>query len=369
MISYMKIERFKCFDDQSITFGNLTLFAGNNGTGKSTVIQVLLLLRQAFVLGRLKKNEVPLNGELIKIGTAKDALFAASEEDNLAFTLGFNEDSEESVKWTFYYRREAPDEHFMKGTSDSDGFPSLGPFTPRFFYLMAERLGPRLVYPISEAPRMQMDVGTQGEFTPHCLGEFGREPIANENLALETKEGDKNLSLENQTQLWMRKLVPGLAVHVEPISKADSVRLEVKVYRGETGYFRPTNMGFGICYTLPIIVAGLMAQRGEMLLIENPEAHLHPAGQSLIGQFLALVTSGGVQVVIETHSDHVLNGVRKSVKKKFIDHQDVEIQYFERGRELGSILVTTPALYEDGGIDTWPMGFFDQFEKDLEDLI
>ena len=73
---------------------------------------------------------------------------------------------------------------------------------------------------------------------------------------------------------------------------------------------RPTNMGFGVSYALPVITAGLLAPAGSLLVVENPEAHLHPAGQSRVGRFLAHLAASGVQVVAETHSDHVLNGVR-----------------------------------------------------------
>jgi predicted ATPase len=368
MISYLRIERFKCFEDQNITFGKLTLLAGNNGTGKSTVLQALLLLRQAFSLGTLKNNELPLNGELIKIGTAKDALFGGSQEDNIAFTLCFNSNTDQIFSWNFYYEKETPYQHFMKGAFRGGDLPPLGPFAPRFFYLTAERLGPRLTYPMAELPRIDMDVGIKGEYTAHCLAEFGSDPIPIPAMALSTNQSTVSRSLAHQTQLWMRRLVPGIAFNVEAISKADSVRLETKVYGEQTDYLRPTNMGFGICYVLPIVVAGLMSEPGTMLIVENPEAHLHPAGQSRIGEFLTLAASHGVQVVVETHSDHVLNGIRKSVKKKTIGNDDVHIHFFARGTDLGSNVVTKPRISVDGGIDTWPEGFFDQFEQDLEEL-
>lgn len=368
MISYLRIERFKCFEDQNITFGKLTILAGNNGTGKSTVLQALLLLRQAFSMGSLKDNELPLNGELIKIGTAKDALFGGSQEDSIAFTLCFNENPEQIFSWVFNYEKEAPHQHFMRGIYEGRDLPPLGPFAPRFCYLMAERLGPRLTYPMTESPRMDMDVGIKGEYTAHCLSELGSDTIPIPSLALSTDQRAASRSLAHQTQLWMRQFMPGIAFNVEAITKADSVRLETRVYGAQTHYLRPTNMGFGICYTLPIVVAGLMAEPSTMLIVENPEAHLHPAGQSRIGEFLAKVAAHGVQVVVETHSDHVLNGIRKSVKKKIIGNDDVHIHFFARGVDLGSNVVSKPRISVDGGIDAWPEGLFDQFERDLEDL-
>jgi len=370
MITSLRIERFKCFEDITITFGNLTLLAGANGTGKSTVIQALLLLRESLITSTqslvIRNNAISLNTDIVKIGTAKEALFDDSHEDNISFTIIYDEDPVQQSKWTFNYEREYPLQFFMQeGLSDSQPTQLKGLFGPKFFYLMAERLGPRLTYPFSRLPSENMHVGFQGEFTAHCLAEFGDRPIPHPNLALKSDDGSINHTLSHQTQLWMRKIIPGFAFNVEPIIKADRVRLELKIY-GE--YRRPTNIGFGACYTLPIIVAGLMAGSDTLLIVENPEAHLHPAGQSYIARFLCQVAENGVQVIIETHSDHILNGLRISVKNNIISSKNASIQYFYRDNNLAKTNLKKPILYQDGGIDSWPEGFLDQFERDLQEL-
>ncbi|MGH3693299.1 MAG: AAA family ATPase [Pseudonocardiaceae bacterium] len=89
------------------------------------------------------------------------------------------------------------------------------------------------------------------------------------------------------------------------------------------------NIGFGFSYALPVIIAGLLAPGGGLLLVENPEAHLHPAGQSRLGRFLARIAGSGVQVVLETHSDHILNGVRLAVAdERTINAHDVIVHFF-----------------------------------------
>ena len=80
--------------------------------------------------------------------------------------------------------------------------------------------------------------------------------------------------------------------------------------------YRPTSVGFGIAYVLPVLVALLSANEKYMVIIENPEAHLHPRGQVAMGELIARAAAAGVQVIVETHSDHVLNGVRLAVKGK-----------------------------------------------------
>ena len=118
-------------------------------------------------------------------------------------------------------------------------------------------------------------------------------------------------------------------------------------------------------------MAALSANRDDLLLIENPEVHLHPAGQAAMGEFLADVASAGVQVVIETHSDHVLNGIRRAVRSRTLSADDVALHFFRprRGVEQDGVpQVESPSLDADGNIDAWPEGFFDQFDKDMNDF-
>ena len=142
---------------------------------------------------------------------------------------------------------------------------------------------------------------------------------------------------------------------------------------------RPSNVGFGVSYTLPIIAnvlgyAAMVAkgeQRSPLLLIENPEAHLHPAGQTQIGEFLARAASCGVQVIVETHSDHLLNGIRLAVKDEILESQDATFYYFHYDFDIDErrTFVQQPVIDEDGYFDEWPDGFFDETEKNLERIL
>jgi predicted ATPase len=129
-------------------------------------------------------------------------------------------------------------------------------------------------------------------------------------------------------------------------------------------WVRPANTGFGFSYALPVIVAGLATPVGGTLLIENPEAHLHPAGQSAMGRFLARVAAAGTQVIVETHSDHVVNGIRvAAVSDADRVGPETLIYYFE---PEGEPHVMT--LSESGAVSSWPEGFFDQIQVDLAAL-
>ena len=112
-----------------------------------------------------------------------------------------------------------------------------------------------------------------------------------------------------------------------------------------------TSVGFGITQVLPILVAALSAGKNELWLIENPEVHLHPAGQAQMGQFLAEVAAAGVQVIVETHSDHVFNGIRRAVKSKRLAADDVALHFMRSRDEVVGQQVTTPTLDADGNVD------------------
>jgi predicted ATPase len=146
--------------------------------------------------------------------------------------------------------------------------------------------------------------------------------------------------------------------------------VSLQYFYGLSKRYRSTNVGFGITYTLPILIALLSATPDTLILLENPEAHLHPKGQSKMGELLALAASGGVQIIVETHSDHILNGIRLAVRRG-VKPEDIQLHYFDRYLQKGQAItkIISPRIYQDGGIDKWPDGFFDQAEKDLMELL
>lgn len=73
------------------------------------------------------------------------------------------------------------------------------------------------------------------------------------------------------------------------------------------------NVGFGLTDILSVILTGLLAKKGAVFIVKNPEAHLHPAGQTYLGMFLAKLQKTAVQVVVESHSKHIFNGLRLAI--------------------------------------------------------
>ena len=179
--------------------------------------------------------------------------------------------------------------------------------------------------------------------------------------------------LNAQASGWLQQLSPGVRLEASRLSSTDLVALKYSyastvIGAGEAPR-RPSNVGFGLTYCLPIVVACLAAPPGALLLIENPEAHLHPRGQAALGALLAKCSNDGVQILVETHSDHVLNGVRLAVKRRNVNSDAVRVCHFTRDPVSGDSYIETPGVLPNGELTAWPDGFFDEWEKSLEALL
>lgn len=134
--------------------------------------------------------------------------------------------------------------------------------------------------------------------------------------------------------------------------------------------YKSINVGFGITYVLPLIIALVSAKKGDIIMIENPEAHIHPAGQRVLGELIARAGRGGVQAIIETHSDHILNGVRLAVKNRVLSKEETVLSFFYKDFKDGyRHKCIRPEILQDGRLDRWPEGFFDEWDKALYELV
>ena len=171
----------------------------------------------------------------------------------------------------------------------------------------------------------------------------------------------------------MGEFSPNLRLLTKSESDQDRVglRYQFEGARGVSNEYRPTNVGFGVSYTLPVVLAILAAQPGDLLLIEAPEAHLHPRGQAKVGELMALAAESGVQLLVETHSDHVLNGVRIAVHQRVLHPLNAGFFYFQWDpkRADGATSVQRLSVDSRGRLDPWPEGFFDEMDRSLEILL
>lgn len=366
MIRRLQIKRFKRFRFLDLSLGRLTLLTGLNGAGKTSVIHALLLARQAS-----RRAVVALNGELgLNLGSAVDVLHRGADGEAIEFALW-----SDTGRAPFNLVLTSPNELalYLNAETVPGAFVSLDGLTkdaPWFSYLCAERLGPRDTLSADSADAGVLGVGVSGEYTAQVLALHDRQHVADARLAPSGEEHvGSSLLLQRQVERWM-SFILGLRgvmdIEAVRISNTTATRLGYRLPGQPVEKIRPPNMGFGVSYVLPIVVAALMTPPGGLLIVENPEAHLHPAGQSAIGEFLARMAAAGVQVIVETHSDHVVNGVCRAVAegKASLSPDEVVLYFFGGGGAEGDE-VTRINLSATGELSAWPPGFFDQIEKDL----
>ena len=362
MIESLRLRNFKCFRDQRLPLGGLTVLAGLNGVGKSSVIQAILALHQW--LEDMQEGPNAWRGPLVNLGSFRDVLHEGSDDDVVRIDASFSDGT--VAYWENHPPRSA-------GQSGRAARPTTDAYPRQLFYLSADRLGPRPTLPYVEGERAPVTpLGKRGEHVLWYLGHVGGAPVV---PAVRHSEESKN-TLASQANAWLGVVSPGAALEVRAIPEADCA---VASYRYErpadvpSRPFRAGNVGFGVSYALPPIVALLAPKRDlsdsreNLVIIENLEAHIHPAGQTSLAELAARAVAGGSQVILETHSDHVLNGVRLAVAEGILTSGQVVIHYFER--DGLDVRVTTPVLTDNGRLDIWPEGFFDQHERNLSRLI
>lgn len=355
MVEEIVIKNFKCFESLKLAVRPLNVFSGLNGMGKSTVIQSLLVLKQSEQNNYLP-NKICLNSNYVNVGMAQDVLYEHSENEFMELQL---QEMEKSFSVKVYYQK---DTDVLEAESKGN-FHDISLFKEDFEYLNAERKAPQVIYPKSSFyVDSKAQLGVNGEYTVHYLCRYQDKSAA----------WDKDKSLKEAVLFWLDMISPEVKFDVSEIENTDFARLEF-YYMDKTRSraSRPTNVGFGISYVLPVIVALLKAEPGSTLILENPEAHLHPKGQRKMGELIALCAANGIQIFMETHSDHILNGIRIAVKQKILRGEDTKLFYFFRRESGGKMVhaVECPEIYDNGKLSYWPDGFFDEWEKALDEIL
>ncbi len=368
MLTNIALENFKCFERLQLTCQAMNLLCGLNGMGKSSIIQALLVLRQSFEAGELSKGRLVLGGARTDLGTGSDILFEDAESEIL--TLGLQGDSP-IPRWSlaFQYSRIAGQLNAINDRVEElvpFDWQQVPPFGGNLVYVSAERIGPRKTYPLSEIHGRLVDFGSSSEYAWNYLSQHQDDAFpANDPRCL----SDNSRRLVNVVDDWLQDVSPGAHLRLDNVPAADAIVAGFSFDRQgdvESRQHRATNVGFGLSYALPVILS-LLSPPGTLCLLENPEAHLHPRGQTKLAELAARAASAGVQVFAETHSDHFLDGVRIAIRDGVINPTDTAVHYFER--DGNKSIVKTPEVDADGRLSAWPSGFFDQHDENLARLL
>lgn len=367
-MSGIKIEKiilknFKCHKNFETDLKQLNILTGSNAAGKSSMIQALLLAFKSWEECEKKRvNTNKIYG--MNLGIPLNIVSEDLEERNIDIELILNgiknkvvlglPDDDDEISFDICNYEEILE---VKERGYNLSKMSL-------FYLNAERKGPRIVSFINDI--IPYSVGNTGENTGYVLGEMDK---------LQKISGDfrlpKDLRISEidrfsaNCEEWLNVIIPDTKIQYS----VDVERNITTVMLQNQGEFHlPMATGFGITYVLPIIVQALAASmiNDSVLIVENPEAHLHPLSQSRLGKFLALAAVNGVQVILETHSEHIVDGCRIQMAKEK-QCENMKIIFFEK-KDNKSICKNIN-IEDNGELEEWPEGFFDQKRVDLRELL
>lgn len=391
MLQSIELTNFKSIKKQRFPLRKLNLLLGLNGTGKSSFIQSLLLLRQSDIIDN--HGILRLNGDYVHIGTTKDVRYQYSQKDEqISIIFQFHNSNPLIMECNYEFESDIlkyklSDLSFLgvKDLLSTNSIPILKEqvalFGADFQYLNANRIPPQSIHKKSVSNVKIRNIGNYGEYTAHYIETFYNDEIYFENLihrdSISKDEVlDKeitNKTLINQINLWMGEISPGVNVRTTSVS-SDEVLLEY-VYKQpnfvNTNRFKPENVGFGISYALHVVTALLASRPGELIIIESPESHIHPRGQAELGKLIALTAQNDVQLIIETHSDHIINGVRVAIKENPQLKNDVILFYFDKmvTETEQYAKITDIEIDENGTLSDYPENLLDEWSNQLSQLI
>lgn len=236
-------------------------------------------------------------------------------------------------------------------------------------YLGPLRVQPSPIYPIASSSGAK-DVGPSGEWTASVLDEYKDSKVEHLSPA-EVMDGGE-ISSRSQVKLrvvvdeWLSYL--GVSESVHTIDRG-SLGHEMKISTDGSPPMSLTHVGVGVSQCLPVVVSLLLAPRGSMTLLEQPELHLHPAVQSRLADFLLVMARAGRQCLVETHSEYLINRLRLRIAESDGDANENDVSIYFADNSSGSTKYNPVEVNSFGAIRNWPVGFFDQTQEDTEALV
>ena len=344
MLNKLTIENFKSIKKQSFDIKSITILTGLNSTGKSSVIQSLLLLSSfnsdSSLLKKNIKNFSNFNDIRNRYINAKNISFSfESENDTSSLSI------EQSKSWKI-------------------GIPcdsNILNFEGNLFYISANRIGQEDIADYDE----DIKFGVNGKYVFGYFEQFKDKPV--EDALTVYKE---HITLDAQLAHWLEYILDIKLRVITEIMTAE----KVKVTFDSDGLDKisPFNLGAGNSYLAKILIMGLSCKKGNILIIENPEIHLHPKAQSKLSDFFVLLANAGIQVILETHSEHLINKLRYNIYKSEISKDDAIIYYKPSIiEEFSTIRINNNGHYVDENkqeID-FPEGFFDSTLSELLEIM
>lgn len=353
MLTHLHLENFKAWKKLDIEFGQVTGLFGTNSSGKSSILQFLLLLKQTeestdrdSTLALGGRNYQPVN-----LGSFKDLIYQHQEELVLEWTLAWrlhwctsNNISKYSAKAIYKDKqirlipvKEHDNEHHWNELAG-------------LYYLAPLREYPQREYLWSGAS--PSSVGYRGE---NAINAVLAATIRNE---LRTVPGlGEAKTFQEVIAYWLKELGLIHDFFVEEIAQDTGLyRAYVKTTADSPAVFL-TDVGFGVSQVLPALVLLYYVPENSIILMEQPEIHLHPSVQSGLADVILQVSKQrNLQVIVESHSEHLLNRFQRRIAEEKYPVEDLKLYFCESNN--GESTLSDLKINEYGDILNWPENFF-----------
>ncbi|MEZ4226673.1 MAG: DUF3696 domain-containing protein [Polyangiaceae bacterium] len=398
MLASLQLSGFRgCVDATPLALGRLSVLAGANNTGKSSFIGALLALVQSQQAAA--RHRLLLKGEWVDLGPFDEVL----SPDRATFSIaveGRTPKGELSIVWDFDEvprRRDRPEARVTRieatlgdetleceldpggrviQRSDA-GLQLLDPTC----LLSVDRSEPVRLFPYDfeqvlavgpyRAPPRALSefrVGRDGSLVGF-YGQYAAEAFSQRrNDTTDILPPDAGVAKDTITHAmnawWSHILADEIVVTVQEVARLGySVRLDTSAIASRSF----SQVGFGLSQLWPILVACLVSRPGDLVLIETPEAHLHPAAQHRIAALFVELARLGRQVIVETHSEHVVAAACLAVKRGALASEDVALSFFAHA--TGHTRIERIEVDASGRRLRAPEGFFDQTAVELIELL
>lgn len=336
MIKKLGLKGFKNIQNEEFLMKPITVFTGLNSTGKSSVLQSVLVLNKELTLNGIRYLE-SVNSTFFTLRN----IYINAKEISIAC------ETEKGVV-------ECKITSDTKSVTPEHGEGVIPEFEKNLFYLSANRIGVENDAALSTA----LVCGMDGRF---LYGTYEREksrPL--DDVLVRYRESS---TLASQVNYWLTYILD-LDVQLTT-GKRSEEKVDIRFRNDGIPNLLPSQLGAGVSYLVKILILCLRAGKGDVIMIENPEIHLHPAAQSRLGEFFAFIASAHIQLILETHCEHLLNRLRYEVYRKSFMPDDLVIYY-----KAGITESFQPIHIElDGKYDKdFPSGFFDATLTELLEM-
>ncbi|HCB1681172.1 TPA: AAA family ATPase [Citrobacter braakii] len=348
MLKGINIHGFKSLGAANLLLSPLTILTGTNSSGKSSVLQALMLLikHSASVNQYSMEDVIRFLADFSIIRNkkinAKSIVISAQDIENNSHTLTLNaENTDIDSRLGYQY-----EPRFVGGE-------------PELLYLNANRLGAQEMVPVSERR-----VGGAGEHLFSTFDKMKHLPVPDYLV-----KASESTTLAYQLSYWL-KLITGTTSELVTEKVGDQVKVAFTLRELE-GNVSPLNLGAGMSYIAKVLIICLMAKKGDLILLENPEIQLHPKAQAHLAIFLSFIASKGIQIIVETHCEHLINRLAYQVYDDEIASSDVVVHYKPNVDEsFISLLIDGDGEFTDLNNNkvAFPKGFFDATLAELMEM-